>query len=62
MKYNHHATAKGGTGIYLNANDEEAFNHFLSNSTASYYRRGSNGVIYKLHLFSFKTPILLGKK
>lgn len=41
---------KGGTGIYLNANDKEAFEHFLSNSTASYYRKGSNGVIYKLTL------------
>ena len=40
----------GGTGIYLNANDKEAFEHFVSNSTASYYRKGSNGLIYKLTL------------
>jgi hypothetical protein len=41
---------KGGTGIYLNANDKDAFEHFVSNSSVSYYKRGSNGLIYKLKL------------
>lgn len=43
-------TKKGGSGIYLNANDKEAFEHFVNNSTASFLKTGSFGVTYELTL------------
>ena len=41
---------KGGTGLYLDANDKDAFFHFLNNSTSTYFGSGSNGVTFKLAL------------
>lgn len=41
---------KGGTGIYLDANDKDAFHHFLQNSTLSFLRSGSFGTTYVLAL------------
>jgi hypothetical protein len=41
---------KGGSGIYLNANDKEAFEHFVNNSTAHFNRTGSFGITYILRL------------
>lgn len=42
---------KGGTGIYLDANDKDAFEHFLQNSTLSFSKAsGSFGITYVLTL------------
>ena len=41
---------KGGSGLYLNAHDKEAFEHFLQNSTSAFFRSGSNGMTYTLTL------------
>ena len=42
---------KGGTGIYLDANDKDAFQHFLQNSTLSFSSAsGSFGITYILTL------------
>jgi hypothetical protein len=41
---------KGGSGIYLDANDKEAFEHFVNNSTASFLNTGSFGITYELTL------------
>lgn len=41
---------KGGSGIYLNANDKEAFEHFVTNSTARFLKTGSFGITYELTL------------
>lgn len=41
---------KGGSGLYLNANDKEAFEHFVNNSTTSFLTTGSFGITYTLTL------------
>lgn len=41
---------KGGSGLYLNANDKEAFKHFLQNSTSRFLKSGSYGMTYVLTL------------
>jgi hypothetical protein len=42
---------KGGTGIYLDANDKEAFEHFMKNSKLSFSKAsGSFGITYELTL------------
>lgn len=43
-------TSNGGSGIYLNANDRDAFLHFLENSTAKYFTSGSYGITFILTL------------
>lgn len=44
------SSKKGGSGLYLNANDKDAFYHFLSNSSSKYFKQGANGVTFKLTL------------
>jgi hypothetical protein len=44
------SSKKGGSGLYLNANDKDAFHHFLNNSTSKYFKQGANGVTFKLTL------------
>lgn len=40
----------GGSGLYLNANDKDAFEHFLLNSIGRFYRSGGTGMTYILTL------------
>jgi len=44
------STSIGGSGIYLDANDRDAFLHFLENSTASYLTSGAYGITFILTL------------
>lgn len=41
---------RGGSGLYLNANDRDAFLHFLQNSTSRYLSSGSFGITFILTL------------
>lgn len=41
---------KGGTGIFIDSNNESTFNHFIQNSTFEYFGSGSNGLIFKATL------------
>ena len=38
---------KGGTGIFIDSNNESTFNHFIENSTFEYFGSGVNGLIFK---------------
>lgn len=40
----------GGSGLFLNANDKESFEHFLLNSTAHFLKTGTFGMTYILTL------------
>lgn len=46
----HKSIKKGGSGLYLNANDKEAFTHFLQNSTSKFLTSGTFGMTYVLTL------------
>lgn len=41
---------KGGSGIYLNANDKDAFEHFINHSDAVFMKTGAYGITYNLTL------------
>lgn len=41
---------KGGSGLYLDAKDKDAFTHFLQNSTSKFLTSGSFGMTYVLTL------------